>query len=149
LSSELDAYEQQLAAKAAEQNRFYADRAAQHAASATDMRGPLRQQLRARRAVEAASRMSGAPQAEARAGNLVRFLLETAGAEADQDRALREEAKTAEASFRAAMRALEIKRAELRRVRDALLTLSSRRDARALRAWVEEFRKELDRADQP
>lgn len=149
LASTLDAYEQQLASKAAEQNRFYARRAAQHAASALDLRGPQREQLRSRRALEAASRMSGSPDTEARAGHLARFLLDTAAAEAELDRTLREDARTAEASFRAAMRALELKRAELRRVRESLLALSSRRDARALSAYVEQLRKELERADQP
>lgn len=149
LSTALDAYEERLAAKAAEQNRFYAERSAQHAASALDMRTPQREQLRARAALEAASRMSGSPATEARAGNVARFLLDTAAAEAEHDRALREEARTAESSFRAAMRALDVKRAELRRVRDSLLSLSLRRDARTLREFIEQLRKDLARADQP
>jgi hypothetical protein len=149
LSTALDAYEQRLASKAAEQNRFYTQRSAQHAASALDMRGPQREQLRARAALESASRMSGSPATEARAGNVVRFLLDTAAAEMEEDRSLRDEARAAESSFRGAMRALDIKRAELRRVRDSLLTLSLRRDARTLREFIDQLRKELELADQP
>ena len=149
MANALDAYDAGLSEKIVEQRAYYRRRGEHYTQSRLELLESRREQLRARRALEAASDMAASPQTEARPGDLSRFLIELASAETQLDRDMREQARTSDAEFRATLAVLTARRAELQRARDALRELAAgrrtRAEARAIIEYAAEVKERLDR----
>jgi len=149
MATALDAYDARLSEKIVEQRAYYRRRGEHYTESRLDLLGSRREQLRALRAMEAASDMAASPDTEARAGDLARFLIDLAAEETRLDRELREQARTADAEFRATLTTLMARKAELQRAGDALHELSTgrrtRAEARAAIEYAARLKEKLDR----
>lgn len=149
VAAAMEAYDARVGEKVAEQNRFYSERVRDLARASADIFPGRRDQLRATRAITAASDMAGAPTLHARRGDIVEFLQEVSARERELDRTARQQAIEAERAFRASLRALDARRAEIRRARRAVDILATpprrRAEARALLRYIQELQKEIDR----
>lgn len=149
MATALDAYDARLTEKIVEQRAYYRRRGEHFSDTRLDLLASRREQLRSRRALEAASDMAASPESEARAGDLTRFLIELASAETDLDRDMREQARNADAEFRTTLTALTNRKAELQKARDALRQLSTgrrtRAEARAIIEYAAGVKERLDR----
>ena len=145
----LDAYDARLSEKIVEQRAYYRRRGEHYNQSRLDLLGSRREQLRARHALETASDMAASPETEARAGDLTRFLLRAATEETALDREMRDQARTADAEFRATLASLMGRKAELQKAREALRQLATgrrtRAEARAIVEYAASVKEKLDR----
>jgi hypothetical protein len=148
MATALDAYDAQLSQKIVEQRAYYRRRGEHYTQSRLDLLGSRREQLRARHALEAASDMAASPDTEARAGDLTRFLMRLTDEETELDREMRNQARTADAEFRATLASLMGRKAELNKAREALRQLSTgrrtRAEARAIIEYAAKVKEKLD-----